>query len=117
MHRMTNPKKLKRLYRLAGQQGVRIMDRKGRPLTFRQLIAHQRIRRAERNYKLSYPGHMKALPNELMPRSVQQLVDTRARIHDQFGRGMVSRNSPCPCGTGLRFKRCCMYGLKEGTPR
>jgi uncharacterized protein YecA (UPF0149 family) len=24
------------------------------------------------------------------------------------GRTVVSRNSPCPCGSGKRFKRCCM---------
>ena len=26
------------------------------------------------------------------------------------GRTQVSRNSPCPCGSRKRFKRCCMTG-------
>jgi len=26
-------------------------------------------------------------------------------------RGKVGRNSACPCGTGKKFKRCCMWKL------
>jgi len=32
----------------------------------------------------------------------QQLAET--------GRTTVSRNSPCPCGSRKRFKRCCYTG-------
>jgi len=24
------------------------------------------------------------------------------------GRAQISRNSPCPCGSGKKFKKCCM---------
>jgi uncharacterized protein YecA (UPF0149 family) len=36
----------------------------------------------------------------LTPLQQEQLART--------GRTVVSRNSPCPCGSGKRFKRCCM---------
>lgn len=26
---------------------------------------------------------------------------------EQQARGYVGRNDPCPCGSGLKFKRCC----------
>lgn len=26
----------------------------------------------------------------------------------ETGRAQISRNSPCPCGSRKRFKRCCM---------
>jgi hypothetical protein len=50
---------------------------------------------------LSDPGDMKPIdPANLTPR-VRRMVETT-------GRGQVSRNSPCPCGSHRRFKRCCM---------
>lgn len=30
------------------------------------------------------------------------------------GRTTVSRNSPCPCGSRKRFKRCCMSAAARG---
>lgn len=39
-------------------------------------------------------------PENLSPR-VRRMVELT-------GRGQVSRNSKCPCGSGKRFKRCCM---------
>lgn len=27
-------------------------------------------------------------------------------------KGYVTRNSPCPCGSGKRFKRCCMLKVQ-----
>jgi len=26
------------------------------------------------------------------------------------GKGVVSKNAPCPCGSGLKYKRCCGKG-------
>lgn len=50
---------------------------------------------------LSNPGAMNVIdPRNLSPR-VRRMVE-------RTGRGMVSRNSRCPCGSGKRFKRCCM---------
>ena len=49
---------------------------------------------------MSDPGYMNPIdPANLSPR-VRRMVETT-------GRGMVSRNSPCPCGSHKRFKRCC----------
>lgn len=39
-------------------------------------------------------------PAYLTPRARRQLGAT--------GRTRVTRNSPCPCGSRKRFKRCCM---------
>lgn len=39
-------------------------------------------------------------PANLSPRNREQLERT--------GRTQISRNSPCPCGSRKRFKRCCM---------
>ena len=41
-------------------------------------------------------------PANLSPKLRAQLAAT--------GRTRVSRNSPCPCGSRKRFKRCCMTG-------
>lgn len=46
-------------------------------------------------------GHMKPInPANLSARARREL--------ERSGRTMVSRNSPCPCGSRKRFKRCCM---------
>ena len=36
------------------------------------------------------------------------LVDWRARELKTDGRGKVGRNQPCPCGSGRKYKRCCL---------
>ena len=28
------------------------------------------------------------------------------------GKGVVSLNAPCPCGSGKKYKRCCGKGLE-----
>jgi len=51
--------------------------------------------------RLSDPGYMNPIdPDNLTPK-VREMVE-------KTGRGQVSRNSPCPCGSHKRFKRCCM---------
>lgn len=27
----------------------------------------------------------------------------------QLARGSVGRNDPCPCGSGKKFKKCCLF--------
>ena len=34
----------------------------------------------------------------------EEKVDKNATVR---GKGVVSKNSPCPCGSGLKYKRCC----------
>jgi len=41
-------------------------------------------------------------PANLTPRVRAQLASS--------GRTRIGRNSPCPCGSRKRFKRCCMTG-------
>jgi uncharacterized protein YecA (UPF0149 family) len=31
----------------------------------------------------------------------------------QRAEGKVGRNDPCPCGSGRKFKRCCLFGGKQ----
>lgn len=31
----------------------------------------------------------------------------------QLANGKVGRNDPCPCGSGKKFKRCCLVGGKS----
>lgn len=50
---------------------------------------------------MSDPGYMKPIDLANLSARVRRMVETT-------GRGMVSRNSSCPCGSGKRFKRCCM---------
>ena len=37
-----------------------------------------------------------------------QLPPTAKQLAD----GKVGRNHPCPCGSGKKFKRCCLIGGK-----
>ena len=30
----------------------------------------------------------------------------------QRARGRVGRNEPCPCGSGRKFKKCCLFRSK-----
>jgi uncharacterized protein YecA (UPF0149 family) len=30
--------------------------------------------------------------------------------------GRVGRNHPCPCGSGRKFKKCCLWRLKLDSP-
>lgn len=39
---------------------------------------------------------------------LENLEPNVRRMVEQTGKGWVTRNSRCPCGSGKRFKRCCM---------
>ena len=34
----------------------------------------------------------------------EEKVDKHTTVR---GKGVVSKNAPCPCGSGLKYKRCC----------
>lgn len=34
---------------------------------------------------------------------------------EQQRRGRVSRNDPCPCGSGKKFKRCCYRPVSDSS--
>lgn len=48
-----------------------------------------------------------------LKRDVQGAMDARAAQLEEVGgkmlhRTSIGRNSPCPCGSGLKFKKCCI---------
>jgi uncharacterized protein YecA (UPF0149 family) len=62
---------------------------------FEERVKTGRMTRAEFN---SYVRPID--PLKLSPKNLHQLAVS--------GRTWISRNSACPCGSGKRFKRCCM---------
>ncbi len=38
----------------------------------------------------------------------QRQTTLQAEGHSQFNRRKIGRNSPCPCGSGYKFKKCCV---------
>ena len=38
----------------------------------------------------------------------EEKTDKNATVR---GKGVVSKNAPCPCGSGLKYKRCCGKGI------
>lgn len=45
------------------------------------------------------------------PASDYRLVDDAGRlrpVEPDAGRGRIGRNEPCPCGSGMKYKKCCM---------
>ena len=67
----------------------------------------------------TYTGEVKALAQltEDEKRNGQWKPIDEANLSEQkraqlaeTGRTQVSRNSPCPCGSRKRFKRCCYTG-------
>lgn len=66
-----------------------------------QTFANKNVRAPGRRLGGIDMGAMKLIdPANLTPRARREL--------ERSGRTMVSRNSPCPCGSRKRFKRCCM---------
>jgi uncharacterized protein YecA (UPF0149 family) len=48
-----------------------------------------------------------------MKRSVAEAMDARKAEIERAGgtvfhRTSIGRNTPCPCGSGLKFKKCCI---------
>ena len=79
-----------------------------RSLTVQQLEAmaederkHFRPIAAKRHHRGVNMGVMNPIdPKFLSRKTLEDLAAT--------GRAQISRNSPCPCGSQKRFKRCCM---------
>jgi len=44
---------------------------------------------------------IKPIPYEDLTLECQQLITEK-------GKGWITRNSTCPCGSGKRFKKCCL---------
>lgn len=50
---------------------------------------------------MNHFGHARA-PRRRMCRPGQRASSSLLRVHDGIG-----RNSPCPCGSGKKYKKCC----------
>lgn len=60
---------------------------------------------------LSYPwvksDEMDAATKDMLaPQSAQPILDSL--LGGKAVRKKVGRNDPCPCGSGLKFKKCCL---------
>jgi len=42
-----------------------------------------------------------------------RLAELEARGHTLVSRIRVGRNQPCPCGSGKKFKKCCISKVDE----
>lgn len=47
--------------------------------------------------------------NEKMDIRLKHLEGNKARPEKLVRRVTVGRNDPCPCGSGKKFKKCCIY--------
>jgi len=58
--------------------------------------------------RLTEARPVQAVIKEIDPANLTELA---RRQLAKTGRTTVSRNSPCPCGSRKRFKRCCYAGM------
>jgi tetratricopeptide (TPR) repeat protein len=70
------------------------------PMNFR--MAHEAIQHALRNFELA--------ANEEMVTSLKSVLAGRYRNQPNTPARKPGRNSPCPCGSGRKYKRCCGRG-------
>jgi uncharacterized protein YecA (UPF0149 family) len=47
--------------------------------------------------------------NDAQPQTPQICVNSRS-FAENSSRPRVGRNEPCPCGSGKKYKRCCIEG-------
>jgi len=43
-----------------------------------------------------------------------RLEELEGKGHSLVRRVKVGRNDPCPCGSGLKFKKCCISKVDQG---
>ena len=55
-----------------------------------------------------FAAESQELLNKHMDDRLKELPDERL-----VRRVKVGRNSPCPCGSGRKFKKCCITGLRS----
>jgi uncharacterized protein YecA (UPF0149 family) len=60
--------------------------------------------------------HKQMFPRMHQGRGIQELLDPQVRVIPRAPAARpgkypgASRNKPCPCGSGLKYKRCCAAG-------
>ena len=77
-------------------------------------------------YKNQGCDRFNAMTEEIREETARQVMSVRVRKNEEIkrekvaeetgtgegdrtvrGKGKVSKNAPCPCGSGLKYKRCC----------
>ncbi|MBG89716.1 MAG: hypothetical protein CMO80_22845 [Verrucomicrobiales bacterium] len=73
----------------------------------------QQRRKHARLHRLRRPSLFRTLQQETQVGKGRRVVYGEKELHEKIG-----RNDLCPCGSGRRFKRCCMgSGEFDGSPR
>lgn len=49
---------------------------------------------------------------EVRKKMDERLKELKAQGHTLSKRVKISRNAPCPCGSGKKFKKCCIGKVK-----
>lgn len=70
-------------------------------------IHHQHLGNGRARISKVYTGTSDRELHEAMDRDAELL---RAHGADNFHRTRIGRNASCPCGSGLKFKKCCISG-------
>lgn len=47
---------------------------------------------------------------EVLTQMDKRLAALKAEGHQLTHRRAIGRNTPCPCGSGLKYKKCCIDG-------
>ncbi len=47
------------------------------------------------------------------PIRFEYLSEANQKLVKESGKGWITRNSQCPCGSGKRFKSCCLEELRD----
>lgn len=70
----------------------------------------QHIETGER-FREFFTGHSEA---EMIRKMDSRLAEQKAAGFTLVRREKIGRNAACPCGSGLKFKKCCISQLDPG---
>jgi len=51
---------------------------------------------------------------EVVAKMDARLNELQGKGHTLVRRVKIGRNEPCPCGSGLKFKKCCISKVDQG---
>ena len=57
-----------------------------------------------------FPGEERFIRSMRLAPTAQQL---KRKPISSFASGRIGRNDPCPCGSGKKFKKCCLVTKNE----
>lgn len=74
-------------------------------------ISEEEARRTGQVRREFFSGREEA---EIEKRMDQRLGELNRKHRETFvGRKKIGRNDKCPCGSGRKFKKCCITGLRS----